>query len=148
EARVASRRFAVSGDSGLLAQTFPETLEDHFAGVIRRANAGLEGYPNTALMDNVYLTLRMQRWQGRIASATMRLWPCVSPFMWRRPMEIALSAAPALRARNRMSLALIRHLDPTLAGLPYASEPSALVGRVKDALRPKRTEEPDSGVRS
>jgi len=119
--KIAAGRFVYAGEaSGLLAAPYKESLVDSFAGIIERANAGLEGYPNTAKLDNVYLTLRMQRWQGRIASSTMRIWPCVAPFTFRRPMELALSAPPFDRLRNRMSRRLVEHLDPRLAALPLA----------------------------
>ncbi len=91
---IAARRFATERDPDLLDGPFSETLVDHFAGIIGRANRGLERHPNTAKLDNVYLTLRMQRWQGRIASSTSRIWPCLSPFSFRRPMEAALLGAP------------------------------------------------------
>jgi asparagine synthase (glutamine-hydrolysing) len=127
EHRVAAGRFAWQGDAnGLLAQPFDDDLASHCAGVIRRANTGLENHPNTAKMDNVYLTLRMQRWQGRFASATSRLWPCISPFMFRRPMEAALSAPPRSRVRHRMSRRLIERLNPVLAAMPLADGSPAL----------------------
>ena len=85
---------------------------------------GLGTLPNTTQMDNVYLNMRMQRWQGRIASSTMRIWPCVSPFMWRLPMEAALSAPPSVRLHSRMSRRLIEHFDPRLASLPLAITPA------------------------
>lgn len=119
--QLAARRFAVSTwGADLLESAGDLNLVDHFAGVISRTNRELQGYPNTAHMDNVYLTMRMQRWQGRIASATNRLWPCVSPFTFRRPLEVALAAPPALRVRNRMARRLIEYLNPRLAALPMA----------------------------
>src|SRR5699024_6543236 len=60
-AKVALRRFANDPwDETLLDQTHNERLADHFSNIIQRANANLEGRRNTACMDNVYLTLRMQ----------------------------------------------------------------------------------------
>ncbi len=125
--RVAAGRFAFEGEMpGLLAHRFDDHLADHFACIIHRANAGLERHPNTAKLDNVYLTLRMQRWQGRIASATSRVWSCTSPFMWRRPMEMALSAPPSMRVRHRMTRRLIEYLDPKLAAIPLTQGYPAL----------------------
>jgi hypothetical protein len=119
--KVAAGRFAYAGETAeLLATPCTETLTDLFAGIIERASAGLERHPNTAKLDNVYLTLRMQRWQGRIASSTMRIWPCVSPFTFRRPMELALATPPFERLRNRMSRRMVQYLDPHLAALPLA----------------------------
>ena len=119
--KVAAGRFVFDGEvPDLLAQPFEESLADLFAGIIERANAGLEKHPNTAKMDNVYLTLRMQRWQGRIASSTSRIWPCIMPFAFRRPMEVALSATPFRRLRNRMSRRLLEYQNAELAALPLA----------------------------
>jgi len=119
--KIASKRFAVDATMvSVLDTSFEESLTDHFAGIVRDADHGFEELPNTSRLDNIYLTLRMQRWQGRIASATSRLWPCVSPFMWSRPMEIALSTPARLRLRNRLSRQLIYHFNPTLARLPLA----------------------------
>jgi len=86
-------------------------------------------------MDNVYLTLRMQRWQGRIASATNRIWPCISPFMFREVMEAALSATPKARVRHRFTRRLIEHLNPKLAALPLAQGYPALPLRIGNAHR-------------
>jgi hypothetical protein len=86
-------------------------------------------------MDNIYLSLRMHRWQGRIASATSRLWPCISPFLMREPMEIALSAPPRARVRHRFTRRLIEHLNPRLARLPLAQGYPALPLRPGTALR-------------
>jgi asparagine synthetase B (glutamine-hydrolysing) len=127
ERRVAAGRFAFAPlGAELLARDYGDSIVDHFAGVIRRVNADFADLPNTAKMDNVYLTLRMQRWQGRIASSTMRVWPCVSPFAMRAPMEMALSASPSQRIRHRMSRRLIEHFDPELAKLPLAQGYPAL----------------------
>ncbi len=133
---VAARRFVADGEEpGLLAHPFSEDLPDLFAGIIRRTNAGLENHPNTAQMDNVYLRMRMQRWQGRIASATSRIWPCVSPFSFREPMEAALAAPPAERGNNRMSRRLIEYQNPKLAALPLAQGYPALPWRLTTAHR-------------
>lgn len=134
EPRLAAGRFATdSWSDGLLVEGVADA--EHFAEVIRRANRGLENLPNTARMDNVYLVLRMQRWQGRIASATNRIWPCASPFMFRRPMEVAFSAPPRTRVRNRMSRRLIEHLSPPLAAMPLAQGYPALPLRPGTAHR-------------
>jgi asparagine synthase (glutamine-hydrolysing) len=119
--RVAAGRFATQpAGAALLARRYDDDLVDHFAGVIRRATAGLERHPNTAHMDTVYLRLRMQRWQGRIASSTLRIWPAVSPFTFRAPIEAAVAIPASRRAWNRAAVRLIEHLDPRLAELPLA----------------------------
>jgi hypothetical protein len=132
--RLAVGRFAFAGEiGGLLQQEFNEDLGSHFAEVIRKANAEFEEHPNTARMDNIYLTLRMQRWQGRIASATSRVWPCLSPFMFRAPMEMALSAPPSVRVNLRMTRRLIEYLNPKLSRIPLAGGEPAMPLRLSTA---------------
>lgn len=99
-------------------QLFPATSNDafvaHLAAVIARANASLTDQPNSTQMDNAYLQLRMQRWQGRLASSTDQLWPCLSPFMFRSVLEVMLQTQARVRRRSL----LVRQLMPLLhAGL-------------------------------
>lgn len=125
--RVAERRFATDPwADGLLRAEHPESLAAQIARIMDRYNQPLAGRPNTQLMDNVYLRLRMQRWQGRLASATSRLIPNVSPYLFRRPLEAALTARPVLRFGDQLQRKLIEHLDPKLAALPLASGEPAL----------------------
>jgi hypothetical protein len=136
EKKLAAKRFAEGTDATeLLSMKFGTTLTDHFAELIREAGRGFEHHPNTAKMDNIYLTLRMQQWQGRIASATSRIWPCVSPFMWRQPMELILATPPAARVRHRLSRRIIEHLNPELAALPMEQGYPALPLRLNTAHR-------------
>ena len=124
---IAAKRFAYGASAApLLDFDFGEDLVDDFAGIIRRATAGMEQHPNTALLDCVYLTLRMQRWQGRIMSATAQIWPALSPFAFREPMEMALAAPTKLRVRHRMSRRLIEYQNPKLAAMPLAQGYPAL----------------------
>ncbi|HYQ88065.1 MAG TPA: hypothetical protein VEU09_00385 [Candidatus Binatia bacterium] len=116
---VASGRYAGGASHSL--QFPPEAALDlvaHFAGIIERANAGLTSFPNTFQMDHTYLALRMQRWQGRIASSTDQLWPCLSPFMFRSVLETSLQ----IPARQRQGSALVRRLlldlHPPFANFP------------------------------
>src|SRR5262249_44467209 len=130
DAARAARRF-VPDDwaDGMLASPAAPSLARHFEEVVARVNAGLEGLPNTVLADNLYLNLRMHRWAGRLASATDRIWPCATPFMFRRPVEVALTAPVATRAHNRMARAMIAHLNPGLAAMPMAGgSPASPVG--------------------
>jgi hypothetical protein len=103
---------------------FPDTLAEHFTAVINRITGDLVAYPNTACLDNVYTMLRMQRWQGRIASATNnRIWPCLSPLFFCRPIEIALAAPIKLRRNGGMARRLLADIDNQLARLPMATLP-------------------------
>ena len=120
--RVASARFATDDwAEGMLAEQFDQTLNRHVAESLNDADDGLSNGLNTARMDNIYLTVRMQRWQGRIASATNRLWPCFSPFLMKGPLQVALGATVKERLADRMPRRLIQRFDPELAALPMAS---------------------------
>ncbi|MGQ0553907.1 MAG: asparagine synthase-related protein [Planctomycetota bacterium] len=110
-------------------------LAEHFAGVVARTLQALGDLPGTAQADAVYLRLRMQRWAGRLASSTDRLWPCYSPFLFRAPLETALAAPVALRRHDGLARRLIERLHPALAALPMANGAPALPLRPSNALR-------------
>jgi hypothetical protein len=133
---VARRRLLYDGEEpGLLAHEFPESLVEHVAEVIRQINREIERFPNTAQMDNVYLTLVQQRLYGRIASSTQRIWPCISPYGFRGPFEVAVSAPPSVRVRRRMSRRLIEHQNARLASFPTDEGYPAMPLRVTTAHR-------------
>jgi len=90
----------------------------HLTQVIERTNAGLHSLPNTCQMDHAYLVMRMQRWQGRIASSTNRLWPCLSPFLFRSVLETMLKIVFPLRRRSLLVRKMIERLDPSMARFP------------------------------
>lgn len=117
--KLAAQRYAIEPDS---PQLFPVgarlDLVEHLAGLIERANAELAGRPNTAQMDNAYLTLRMQRWQGRVASGTDQIWPCLSPFMLRSVLETMLQTDARQRRRSLLTRRVILALQPRMAAYP------------------------------
>ena len=90
----------------------------HFAEVIERTNDGLFDCRNTFQMDHAYLMMRMQRWQGRIASATNRIWPCLSPFMFRSVLEAMLSVRTILRWRSLLIRKMLAKYSPQMAAQP------------------------------
>jgi hypothetical protein len=117
--KVAARRFTFEGEiPGLLAFEYATGLTDYYAQVIRQAISGLERFPNTAVLDAVYLILRQQKWLGRTVSATDRIWPCISPYGFRWFLELAISAPAAAKLRHRMTRRLIEYESPELARLP------------------------------
>lgn len=127
--KVAAARYVVDpGSSQLFAA--PVDLVTHFAGVIERANAGLQDWPNTAQMDHAYLQLRMQRWQGRMATSTDQIRPCLSPLMFRPVLETMLQAEWRLRQRSLLVRRMLKRLQPKLAAYPlehgYPAEPLSL----------------------
>ncbi len=117
--RVAAGRFAVEhGQPTMIPEEQRLDLVAHFANVMERAGRGLAGCANTAQLDNVYLQLRMQRWQGRIASSTNRLWPCLSPFMFRSVLEAMLAASPRVRRHSYLVRRMLAVHHPELARYP------------------------------
>ena len=77
---VGMARTAMGSFQGALSSmTAPELGAVAIKEAVARAGAAITQFPNTSQMDNAYLTLRMQRWQGRIASSTNQIWPALSP---------------------------------------------------------------------
>ncbi len=81
-------------------------LVEHFAGVIGRTIADLSGATNTMQLDATYILMRMQCWQGRIASSTNRIWPALTAFLFRPVLETLL----AVQARDRVGSGLVRRM--------------------------------------
>lgn len=93
-------------------------IVEHLAMIIGRLNKGLDGWPNTAQMDHAHLALRMQRWQGRIASGADQVWPCISPFMFRSTLETALQTSAHTRRRSRLVRSLMSTFGERFAAYP------------------------------
>ena len=116
---VARKRYAVQrNDDTLFAQSQRLELSEHFGSIINRTNRGLWEFPKSLQMDHAYLRMRMHRWQGRIASSTNQIWPCLSPFMFRSFLEPLLQIRVSFRRRNQFCSSLIQNLQPELAKMP------------------------------
>ena len=129
--KLAQARYGASDAVGLLF--LPDQRLDivtHFSQVVDESNAGLYDTPNTFQMDHAYLTMRMQRWQGRIASSTNQLWPCLSPFMFRPVLAAMMETRPELRKRSLMIRKMLARFQPKLANFPlehgYPAVPATL----------------------
>src|SRR5262249_19461631 len=120
DARVLARKRYTNGtgDSPLFPPGEALDVVEHLAAIISRYNRDLVGSPNTAQMDNAYLMLRMHRWQGRIASSTDQIWPCLSPFLFRSVLETVLETEARYRKHNRMARRAMAGLQPELAAEP------------------------------
>jgi hypothetical protein len=117
--KVAARRYAVGVyDPSLFSEESRLELVEHFNGAINRAIEGLARRPNTLQMDQVYLRLRMHRWQGRIASSTNRIWPCLSPFMFRSVLEVMLQAHWRARRNSLLIRDMLSKFTPDWANFP------------------------------
>ena len=116
---LARRRFAAGvRDEALKPRASRVDLAAHFRDVVTRTNAGLEDAPNTLQMDHAYLRMRMQRWQGRIASSTNQLWPCLSLFMFREILETVMQTRSRLRMRSLLVRRLLARFSSSLANFP------------------------------
>lgn len=93
-------------------------LTPHFTNVIERTNAGLSQFPNTMQMDHAYLMMRMQRWQGRVASSTNQIWPCLSLFIFRSVLETTLMIKANLRRRSLLIRRMLAEFEPRLGKFP------------------------------
>ena len=118
-AMVARKRFAAIGyDKSIFAPAARLDLAAHMTEVAGRAIAPIAGYPNTTQMDCVYYSLRMQRWQGRIASSTNQLWPAFSPIGFAQVLDPILAAKADTRFRSLLARRLFQRFAPTLARIP------------------------------
>lgn len=129
-AKLARMRYALpSAGPSLFRTEIRLDLVSHFVGIIEQTNAGLFSTPNTFQMDHAYLGMRMQHWQGRIASSTSQLWPCLSPFMFRSVLEVMLQARNTLRRRSLMVREMLARFQPQLAAFPlehgYPAQPAS-----------------------
>ena len=118
-AMLARRRFAAIGyDRSLFAAPADLDLATHMTDVVGRAIAPIADFPNTTQMDCAYYTLRMQRWQGRIASCTNQLWPAISPAGFGQVLDPILAAKAATRFRSLLVRRILERFAPTLARIP------------------------------
>ncbi len=111
---------------GLVTGFDKESLIDHVGEVIRKILSPLSDVPRYRQMDYIYLHMRMQRWQGRISSSTVRIWPCLSPLAFRPVLELGLRNDYRHRKNNRLMRRIIEGLNPKLARIPMTDGCPAL----------------------
>jgi asparagine synthase (glutamine-hydrolysing) len=116
--KLARLRYAIGSSNDLFQDPFRIDLVDHMTAVVERNIGDLVECPNTFQMDAAYLRMRMQRWQGRIASSTNRIWPCISPFMFRSVLEVMLQAEYSVRQRSLLIRQMLSKFQPTIAAFP------------------------------
>jgi len=117
--RLARSRYVLPNvDTELFPLATRIDLGDHLAGVIERVNEGLSHFPNSIQMDHANLNMRIHRWQGRIASSTNQLWPCLSPFGLRSVLETVLQSDTWLRLRSNLVRRMLAKYQPRLADYP------------------------------
>jgi hypothetical protein len=120
-AHVAIRRFGNDAfASSLLPPDKRVDLAAHFRDMIERTNAGNTDLPNTSQYDFSMMMTRAARWQGRFASATNRIWPCLSFFLMRSVQDVMLKAHTRARRRSLLMRRVLVRLHPELARYPLA----------------------------
>jgi hypothetical protein len=113
------------------------SARERFEATIRAtlADARLKDAPAAMQADAIYLLMRMQRWGGRIASATETVRPTATPFQFLSPLRAALATDPNLRRGGEMAPRVIERLNPKLAALPLAEGYPALPFRLGTAAK-------------
>lgn len=118
--------------AGLIAKRFPPLMDmrkamrpahafewdEHMQA--RIAQYDLPGKPAYVRLDNIYLRVRMQFWQGRIASATNRIHGSFTPWTNIDALSAILSARWEEKRAHMMSRALLGRLHPGLIDFPIA----------------------------
>lgn len=134
--RIARARYATgSFDADLFDAPTRIDLGEHMAAVVARAAEGLEDLPLGTQLTITYARVRMAGWQARIASATNRIWPCVSPFLFRAPFDLPLRTAPEVMRNGRLVRRMLELHAPDLARLPLADGHPAQLLRWHNAHR-------------
>jgi len=94
------------------------SLPQHLRGVVSRTVSPFSDLPQASQMDYVYLTMRMQRWQGRIASNTNQIWPAMAPLGFTSVLTPMLATKPAYRLRSLLPRHLFSRRHVKLADIP------------------------------
>lgn len=84
----------------------------------RIAEYDLPGLPAFARLDNIYLRIRMQFWQGRIASSTTRLHGSFTPWINVGALSAILSTRWSEKHRGLLSREILANLPRGLASIP------------------------------
>ncbi len=132
--------------AGLIAKRFPPSVDvrrlmrpahafDWAAHIRERIGQyDLEGRPAFARLDNIYLRIRMQFWQGRIASATNRIHGSFTPWNNIDALSAVLACKWEDKRSHMLSRALLSRLHPGLTGFPIAGGNVAGPGALDTAM--------------
>jgi hypothetical protein len=115
---LARKRFAAIPFIEVFNKPPVDSLAMHLAGVVRRTIEPVQDLTLASQMDCVYLGMRMQRWQGRIASNTNQIWPALAPLGFTTTLTPMLAARPAGRFRSLMPRYIFHKRHPILANIP------------------------------
>ncbi|MDH3591042.1 MAG: hypothetical protein OER88_04140 [Planctomycetota bacterium] len=93
----------------------------HFRAALERTLAARPGGIWPDLGDDAYLMLRMQCWQGAIASATNEIWPTISPLMSRRVLAALYRVPYEQRLDNHLVYDLLARFPTPFTRIPLAT---------------------------
>jgi hypothetical protein len=101
------------------------TSANYFPGIFERLLAYAGHLPQHAQLDLIHLDLRMERWQGRLASCTNQIWPAISPWGFQEPLTQMLTSSPAIRRNGLLTRSFTLDYAPALAREPlYTGNPA------------------------
>jgi hypothetical protein len=111
--------------SRLFSESARRESAHYFPEMFQRLSAYTGHLPQHAQLDLIHLDLRMERWQGRIASSTNQLWPAISPWGFQSPLKSVLTTAPQQRRSGLLTRELTFRYAPDLATEPlYTGNPA------------------------
>lgn len=103
--------------NGLFREELRVDWPAHGRAMIERLIGRYPGLSQCAQLDLLHIDLRMERWQGRIASSTNQIWPAVSPWGFQAPLAALLTAHPRARRNSLLSRAYTARMAPSLADI-------------------------------
>lgn len=116
---IARKRFAAAPyDRSIFVGEADIPLAEHMAEVLKRAESSAKDLPNTTQLDWAYYTLRMQRWQGRIASSTNQIWRSISPISFSEVLDPILATKASGRFGSLLARTIFERHAPQLAAIP------------------------------
>ena len=132
---LAQKRFGAIPFNDIFKAPPAATLASHLSGVISRVVTPYSDLPQASQMDYVYLTMRMQRWQGRIASNTNQIWPAMAPLGFTSVLTPMLAAQPSSRLRSLLPRYLFATRHEQLANIPLEHGYPPTVARLNNLHR-------------
>lgn len=117
-------------------KTPPATsLAQHLTGVVSRVVTPFNDLPQASQMDYLYLMMRMQRWQGRIASNTNQIWPAMAPLGFTSVLTPMLAAQTSSRFRSLLPRYVFSKRHEILADIPLEHGYPPTVARLNNIHR-------------
>src|SRR5690606_25468751 len=88
---------------------------DHFTELLEESLDGRDDLTAQEKLDFFYVGVRMQSWQGTLASATNEIWPNLALHLCRRTLEAVFGIDPRDRLACRLPNEMLRRFGPAYA---------------------------------